>query len=219
MGLDMYLYSVDKISEDDVRHFNGLNTSSLPQGYRFYVKEEFDANAETKLDLLPFLTTIKMKTSIFNFTKARFDHNIEASDAIVGIMNSVDFATWMFASGKELTLSNDEYQRYVDDELVDVYVLKFEQLMYWRNEYELNEEVADTRMLIKIRDLYDRGITRPTNEQLADAVIENAGVYVLTDEEKKCLLSSLAANCHYVANEKVLERIADTKNLCYHAWW
>jgi hypothetical protein len=217
MGLDMYMYKVDRLAESEAARLNQMDSDDVGgcySPYHYIRKDVVDENPEPYSDLIPFFRQVKLLTQEFNYAKCFKDHHIHPNEEIVGSHQSSKSIGFLFANGHRLELSDDEFEKYIDSVDRDFYIWKAEEVAYWRKAYDLHDFLETSRILIRGHQMRKNG-TNPTEEDLHNWTTANCGYYLLSEEEKQALENYL----HDRDMEPIDELHAQSANLFYHAWW
>ena len=78
MGLDMYVYKVDKLNEDEVLKLIGARTCDIRETYHYIDKETFDADPDMYGDLIPYISEVPVIDIAFDYKRCFADHGIDA---------------------------------------------------------------------------------------------------------------------------------------------
>lgn len=239
MGLDMYMFRVSKLSEQEALELIGVHTDKISGQYHYVHKSDFDDDPEPYSDLIPFLTQVPAVTTAFNYQKcfehyginchgdccditAMFEGDVDIAenvDKVVGSHFGPNGAGWSFASGKSIELTRDEYDSYLYDTAVDLYIWKSEDVAYWRKFYDLDEFLQQLRIACRAKRIVDEEGRVPEVDEVKSWVTENCGYYQLSHEEKQAIKIFLADNeAPYSANCKD-GFLDDDSAIMYHAWW
>lgn len=169
MGLDMYLYKVYKVTEMEASLFIGSNLSKLPNGWRYFDKEDVAENNNMFKDLLPYMQPIFAYIDVIDVRKIKINNDIPEDASITGQYFNGENITFTFRwenngenSSKDITFNEDDY---ILTKEVEVYLCKMENVYCWRKDYETEEAI------------YMR----------YDGVIENCGYYHLDADTVKFL--------------------------------
>ena len=217
MGLDMFMRQVEKVSEDELKFLEGFNVHNyedLPPGITFMHKDDFDREAEIYSDLIPYISEIKAIDKFFDWKRCWMDHDIKEDDNRTGSSYAKSGVSFSFASGKRIDMTQEEYDAYIYDSEVMIYAWKSEEVDYWRKYYDLHDYIEKVRITSKMVQVKKSGTT-PTEEEMANWVIENCGYYELSLEERQKIAEYLKTN-----GEEVGDYLYDENaHFFYHAWW
>ena len=219
MGLDMYMKKVEKITEQEKMFFEGLDISdynNILYGCTFMHKEDFDYDAEMHSDLLPYVTVVSAIDKLFDWEKCWEDHGIEKDDDVVGRSYGMGHMHYSFASGKSIDMGQDEYEKYLYEKDVEIYVWKQEEVDYWRKYYALMDFIEETRIKHK-KEEFDRLGKTPTEEDKKSWIIENCGHYEISIEERRKIRNFLLKNGDDSANKDYL--YDEEAHIFFLAWW
>ena len=222
LGLDMYIKRVSKLSPSEADNIDGLRAEDLSRNYIHIKKDEFDANADMYSDLIPFISEINLIVKQFNEVRFFEDFDVDPMDIVCGSMFSPEEIHYSLRSGKNICISKEEYESYIEDVCSEVYVWKSEVVAYWRNNHDLDDFLQTTRVFCRAKELIDAG-ERPSQELMETWFTENCGYYQLSVPEKEALLLYLEdnddENCGTYSNDWDT-LIRDPKSdLFYFAWW
>ena len=236
MGLDMYMFRVEKISEREALELIGCHIEQIPKQYHYIFKDDIDDNPDPYCDLIPFLTQVTVVATMFNSQKCFAEHGVKCTfhcdkvhsiddsivdcefDDVVGSYFGPNGAGWSFASGKRIDLSNDEYNSYLCDESVEAYVWKSQDVAYWRKFYDLDEFLQQLRIACRAKHMIDDGKV-PSEDELKSWATENCGYYQLSNEEKQAVKEFLVENDAPFSSDCEEGFLDDDSAIMYHAWW
>ena len=216
MGLDMYLYRVDKVTENEIKLLAGQHINDVGEGFNCRTKTEFDERASEMDELLPFVTKIKMKAPIMDTERFFDDFDIDPSDEVVGVFSCFESQEMMFASGKKISVSRKELLSYYDDREVDVYIWKQEKVAYWRNAHDLDMAFRQARMTDRLIEIANTG-QKPSEEDAAEWQVENCAFNHMSMGERAEVNEFLQATDDEYADEDFW--LDQNQNLFYVAWW
>lgn len=179
MGLDMYLYKANKISEEDRKSLTGVLRSNIEQSGKFedlfcISKSEafFDGEKiKSGLDaIINFCDEITMKDTFINYEQFLKEYDLPTHYSLLdyGIKGDEEKKEFVFIyldtinnCNKEVTIPYDEFnEKYIYEDSETFYVCYLEEIGYWRKESQL-------RRLI---------------HSLLDTDVENMGYYRLDEK-------------------------------------
>lgn len=196
MGLDMYLFKVERLSGKEHKELHKARKDDVYKNYHCIDKEDFDRESDMYGDLKPYVRPITVITTFFNYEQCLKDYNINKDDILFRSQGNGTIG-WHLTDNTEITLTEEQYSKYLYDEEQEVYVFKCEQAAYWRKYYDL-------------ADFFD------TKHN-----VENCGYYLLSYDEKQELKEYLRKHDpDSFKNNLNIRLLNSTKaNLFYHAWW
>jgi hypothetical protein len=213
MGLDMYMFHINKPSDDEAAEQIGKHTSEVCKLYNYIDKETFDADPAMFIDLLPFVQQITVIESIFNQERCFRDHGVDILAELTARYSSMNGAAWFFADGTKLEISQSECESYIEDVPIEVYIWKSQEVAYWRKADDLNDYIQVVRALTRTKKMRDEG-KEPTEEDLRSWETANCGYYLLSPEEKAAIKKYLED-----MDEELFYGIDNNASIVYHAWW
>ena len=237
MGLDMYMFRVEKLSETEALALEGCRTENIPGEYHYIFKEDIDDNPDPYCDLIPFLTQVTMATTMFDTKRCFAEHGIKCAmrcdhalsiddavvddefDEVVGSYFGPNGAGWSFASGKRIELTPAEYDSYLYDTPVDVYVWKSFDVAYWRKFYDLDDFLQQARIVCRTKNIMEKEERVPDEDEMKSWVTENCGYYRVSQEEKQAIKAFLADNEAPFSENCEDGFLDDDSAIMYHAWW
>lgn len=198
MGLDMYLYKIQKPME---------NTEQLSKmGYenihkKYYIITENDETPPNFQSIIKFTTKIKTKQKYTDCDKLKRNNNIPVSARLIASYSQQQgtithiFQEENMDEPKSVTLPteqlNAEYTAYKD---ITAYVFDTEEIGYWRKEYDLREDI----------------------HAACDIPIKNCGYYPITNE---------MWNTIEKADPDIYDKVKNYRNnnassiIVYHEWY
>lgn len=223
MGLDMYMYKIEKLTEDEASLLVGLSTRDIAPRYHYIDKDTFDEWPDMYSDLIPFICEIPVIATMFN-QKACFEaHGISERDELCGSFYSHDRAGWSFASGAKIEIDRAEYESYFYEQEVLIYVFKSKEVAYWRKAYDLDDFLQNARIICRTRQMIEEEGRVPTDKEILSWKTENCGYYMLCPDEKTVLRAYIEEHEDEDEGGYALEwdQLLDDENsvLMYHAWW
>ena len=221
MGLDMYMYRIKRLSDEEIAHINETRGSGIYRRWAFVDKEEFDSNPEFREDLIPFLREAKIIRMLFDEERLFKDYNVEPDDEIAFSYGGCNGFGWTFMSGKQITISEEEYSNYSYEALTDVYVFDREEVAYWRKYDELLEFITNARIVARSKEMMDRGIA-PTPKDYESWLTKNCGYYLLSKEEKAAIKEFLLSeNLDSRSDEDYCDEAfwENDDDIFFEAWW
>ena len=146
MGLDMYAYRIKKASSRDIKDLitNGIRRD----GILFIENDKLDSNKYA--DLKPFVTEVSyISREHIDLEKIKKAFNIPEDAHNFYTIKSREFTQYKFSwtdqNGKKCTKSVDipqeESEKYLYDNPFVGYVVKYEEVGYWRKEYDLQDQL------------------------------------------------------------------------------
>ena len=224
MGLDMYVYQIEKLKEEEISPLVGIPMGNISNEYHYIDKETVDEDPEMYSDLIPFVSEIPVIAMAFNHKACFADNNIEEGDSVCGSFYNNSRVGWSFASGAKIDISREEYEKYLFEVETLVYVFKSKEVAYWRKFYDLDEFLEAARIISRTKRYVEEHGCPPGENEVKYWKTENCGYYMLSPEEKQSLdayLSNFEEDDylgHYHSTWSKL--IKDPESvLMYHAWW
>jgi hypothetical protein len=219
MGLDMYVYRMQKISDEDVAHLLGQHVDTIDGKYTFFSKSDFDERAEMYGDLVPIVTQVEMVQTLFDYKRC-FEDNRMNEDDICGSHFSQESVGWMLRDGRHVELTREQYNTYLYEANVDMYVLFGDMVAYWRKSYDLHDFLEKTRVQSRTLDYIAEHQKVPTEDDVASWLTENCGYYELSEREKMALYDWLNKHPDDAQEEEFMELLYNKEaKLFYEAWW
>lgn len=216
MGLDMYLYRINKVTEEDIEALTGTHIDDVPEGFNCMTRKDFDERASEMDELLPYVKLVKMRAQIQDTERFYEDFGIDFDDEVVALFGSYESQEMTFMSGKKVCISREEALSYYDEKEVDVYVWKQERIAYWRNAHDLDMAFRQARMTDRLIAIAETG-QKPTQEDAAEWQVENCAFNHMSMGERAEVNEFLQATDDEYANEKFW--FDEKQNLFYVAWW
>ena len=216
MGLDMYLYRINKVTEQEAKYLKGKHVDDVGENFNCMTKRDFDERASEMDELLPYVTLVKMRAQIQDTERFYEDFGIDIDDEVVGMFGSYEFQELIFASGKRISVSREEALSYYDEKEVDVYVWQQHRVASWRNAHDLDMAFRQARMTDRLIDIVKSG-KKPTEEDAAEWQIENCAFNHMSMGERAEVNEFLQATDDEYANEDFW--LDEKQNLFYVAWW
>lgn len=133
MGLDMYVYRVEKPGLDTTRVFDEDELDNI-------VLNENDINNPMYSELLPYCDKVRVIRHYYDFDKIKAEYGLSGVH-ISGIIGGTTLFSGMKADGQKIEISksdkeiNEEYT--VNREEV-CYVSSCSEVHYWRKEYDIS---------------------------------------------------------------------------------
>ena len=168
MGLDMFVYSVSKISEEEKEEYNNKSIYNIASESNINFIRKSDYNAEPNLfeQIIPYLTEISVIDEEIDFDKIRKDFKIPEDAEIYWSHYKEDQIDYVFKNSKgfskEISIITDDYLKH---SVTEIFAFKYEEIAYWRKKHELQD------FIYKILKR-DNGIQ-----------VENCGFYPLSDKQ------------------------------------
>lgn len=189
MGLDMYLFEIIKIEEEEKEELLNNLVEDYSNKYAFLNKEYVDMFSTA----LPLLTEVPMKQSYIDIDKIKSDNNIPADAYILCKSHIRDKITLTFSykvneeqMRKDVSFQVGEYEIIKD---VTFYVCKMVEVFYWRKAYEVQDAIHEA----------------------CYTDIENCGYYVMTEE----MFNAIYDTDPDFFNEYKCGK----ENIFYHEWY
>ena len=218
MGLDMWVIKFEKVPEDSLSYFLGKKTSDISNEFMCISKEEFDENVDMYSDLIPLVTQVEMIETKFNEKRFCEDYNVDKSN-ICGSHCGMGVVGWYLTDNRHIQMDQKQYEEYLYEENVEMYVLKREKVGYWRGQYELNDLLESIRIQSRTLDFLSQYERPPTDLDISFWRTANCGYYELSNREKDALAKLILSNSDDY-NQELINLLHDNKlNLFYHAWW
>ena len=220
----MYMFHVQKITDNDVLKLSGMHTRDFPKDYSVMSKESFDDDPDRFSDLIPMITQIKAKTTMFNHVAMLKHYGFPPDAEPIGEAYGYDHYMWMFPDGKSIELNQQQYESYLYETEADVYVYKCRQVAYWRKHHKLDDFLQDSRIEARMNEMFENKQI-PTQDDMQNWITENCGYYVLSQEEKQKLREFIEQdeqdeNCRYGDySSDWNDLLTGDQVLMYHAWW
>ena len=225
MGLDMYMYEIGKLDESEVIPLVGAKTNDIKERYHYIDKETFDADPDMYGDLIPYITEIPVIDTAFDYKSCFANYGINEEDMVTGSFCSNQEVGWSFISGAHIKIAQDEYESYLYEQEILVYVFKSREVAYWRKNYDLDDFLQNLRLICRTKQMIDEEGRPPEDEDINGWQTENCGYYMLSVEEKNALKQYLndrkkADEDHGDYSFDWSELLDDEESvLMYHAWW
>jgi hypothetical protein len=236
MGLDMYMFRVRKLTDEEAAVIVGKRTNEISKFYSFICKDDFDSDPEPLADLLPYITQITAVDNAFDYNQCFIDHGIncryidedhdmvspeilEKFDRVVGSWCGPEGAGWSFASGARIEINKEEYDAYLYDRVVELYVWKSEDVGYWRKFYELDDFLQQIRVQERSKKYVEEKCCYPDHDIVKSWLTENCGYYLLSAEEKGKIKTFLKENEAPYSADLEDGCLDDDAAIMYHAWW
>ena len=185
MGLDMYLYRVNKIQNEEnaKKRFSGkLDHEIEDAGYRAFYIEEGKYNPELS-DLMPYLTKIDdVRVQCVDEEKIMREYNLPEDAYRCGwgfSDGNIDFMYAFESAGdrdiKDFHLPISEFEKkFVYEKPTTAAICQIEEVAYWRKFYDLQEALH-----LGYRE--DREKEREETGQTTPVDIENCGYHAMTE--------------------------------------
>ena len=223
MGLDMYMFHVERLNDEEVLSLHGKHTQDIDRKYTYISKEDFDADPDMYSDLIPFVSQISVKTRSFDWRRCWKANGVAEDDDVCASMFGGGIARYTFNSGKSIELSHEEYEDYCYDHETMIYAWKSKQVAYWRKYYDLDEYLQQIRIKCRAEAMKADGQT-PKKEDIATWQTENCGYYLLSFKEKQLLGEFLKKNAEEMHCDDYEPEWFNFINdqevpIFYHAWW
>jgi hypothetical protein len=224
MGLDMYMYKIEKLTEEEAAVLDGLAIRDIETKYRCIDKLAFDSNPDKYGDLIPFIREIHAIDSIFDEAACFKAHGINYyHDEVCGGYQDYDTISWIFSSGSKVEIDRAEYDSYCHEQEIVVYVFKSKNVAYWRKFYELDDFLQRERIVYRTNRIIQEEGRSPTDGEIMSWRTENCGYYMLSVEEKYALSQYLETNIgeHEDQYHFSWDSLLHDENsvLMYLAWW
>ena len=211
MGLDTFLFAVRKPTNEEVGWMTKRDLTEIKQTEKYltFSHDRVQKNPQLYNDMKPYWTLITTTETQFDWMKCLADHGIDCDDDVAFTGRTGDTINYGFASGAEFTMTMDEYNTYLMQDIVDVYVVAKDDVARLRNNWDTIETISDLRA----QRLITKYINDGTYEKLKDAStygICNCGYYIMDDDEKEAIRSDV---------EDVTDTDIDNKTIALCAWW
>ena len=225
VGLDMYVYHVEKITKEEELNLIGLAARDVPNQYHCIDKDTFDFDPEMYGDLIPYIREIPIINTLFNHEACFSERSIQEDDQVCGSFHAPDKVCWFFSSGAKVELDHSEYEKYLYEKETLMYVFKSREVAYWRKNYDLDDFIQNARIICRTKKFINENGKVPADAEIKSWQTENCGYYMLSPEEKGLLRQYLADRedegedyGHYDFGWPDLLNDEESA-LMYHAWW
>lgn len=143
MGLDMYVYHIEKIPKQELDAAQKLRYDEVLDKY-LCINAEYIEDAEYH-DILPYMQKVEnIATDSINDEKLRAAYNIPEDWYLFGCSNDNTRHVFSFTSDdsvktKDIVVTNEELQKFFDTSYQTYYIAKCTEVMYWRKAYQLQD--------------------------------------------------------------------------------
>lgn len=146
MGLDMYLYRVSRVTEEQKAKFIENMGEWYDEDEDCFVISimKNELNEKMYSDLIPYLEEVTVTREYFDFDRIKEDNNIPEDAELTGRNFSSPLRLWFRDNDDnqyEVTIDNEEQYVYKKDETV--YIAYVEEIDYWRKGYGLQREIHE----------------------------------------------------------------------------
>lgn len=231
MGLDMWVFKLKRLSEEEIgeNRYRGTKADIFWNVFCLS-KTDFDENPEMFKDIMPFTTIESLLDSTCRYDLMKKDYSIPQSAQLVSISNRPCEMEFGFADNDAkyppVCISHDRLEGYTEYHLRPYYLVHKEEIQYWRKEYGLQD---------KLYELYQKQYA--IRKQIIDYLLNNFDINFssikpvsLDDKEIDKMIASLSLNMSKVGVKEIynqlnkngisfyLTDIADSIQNCgYHA--
>lgn len=199
MGLDMYVFKISALTEEEKELVDALQEpTNYPAGLeRFTIRtSENDDNTHLVKNVLPWMYLRTISTPYFDYKKM-LELIGAPEDARLGMVGGNTYH--FYKDGKDYSLNVDTVE---DREIITTYndtlygFCHSEELCYWRKNYKLQEALYAA----------------------CEEEIENCGYYPLNDEMRRLICrDNTHGKEHYRARD--LKPKSPSEVICYHEWY
>lgn len=207
MGLDMYLYKLTKVSEEEAAK---VNAEDLKCTY-FMKNERTDRLLQ---HVMPWLTKTDLSIQVWDMDKIKKSVGAPIDANVVVESHGGDYVVeFMFRKGEETytaTIMEDEVDEFSMRIDKPAYLVNMEKVGYWRKDYALAEKISDAFLSAK----------KPEKR----IYVENTGYYPLTGAVRQVIRRSGKPTFNpndrfggYGYNE--LKTESKDSVICYHEWY
>ena len=199
MGLDMWLYRVTRLDEQEK---NDIATMSMEELKNKFNVRQWDERDDTLLaQIKPFITFIERPVEQIDLDLAKKACGIPEDAEYHGqIMNS---NVWFFSregDDNDYTIdywkcSEEQRRQMTVTNMLTFGIYHREEIWYWRKNYKLR------------KNLY----------KASDVPMENCGYYTLNDKMNECICKAIKDDNDFI-NKGQLEPTEDSV-VCYHEWY
>ena len=209
MGLDMHLFAISKLTDNELKKYHNhpielLDDTNISVIRKETIEDEEEAMIEGIKSCLSEATVID---SLIDIKKIKIDNDIPDDAYISGQCYSFEFTEYIFRNDKgfrkEVKLPNDElYDKYVIHPESDVYLFHKHEVHYWRKYYNL-------------QNLIHEMIEEDNNTD-----VMNCGYYPLTDEQIEQINDFLAQHPYEDGtHDEVFDRNTEDETIVYWEWY
>lgn len=191
MGLDMYAYSVRRLTDREMLSLEGQNIYALSDDILCFTQENIDAgNSKETRDILPYMRQFTGKITETDYKVLKRDYNIPSDWGLCGIGHHGDIISLRFhydysgLNSKELTMTDFEFRKYDHVRELPCFAVYVKEVAYWRKNYELEDALYDAY----------------------DGQIQNCGWHLANEKMKSLMIGAGASIDH-----------SDT--IFYHEWY
>jgi hypothetical protein len=237
MGLDMYMFRVEKLTELEMIEANECHINDIAKDYHFINKSSFDADPEPMSDLIPYITQLTVIDTAFDYNRCFAEHGVNCrydfedeeddfrptastkyTDEVVGSWCVPNGAGWSFASGAKIELNREQYESYFYERITEVYAWKAKEVGYWRKFYDFDAFLQKIRINVRTKKCIEQGRV-PTKDEVMSWATENCGYYLLSQEEKAKIRDFLYNHDAPFSSKIEDGCLDDDAAIMYHAWW
>lgn len=197
MGLDMYMFKVDRLNDEELNVVRGKNLDKVSfDQYVFLQKEGYERYPELYGDLADFAREVGVQREIVN-TEDCFKKYGITEDDVYGVHHAPNSLTLHTQKG-EIVLNEEELASFTEVKDIEVYVFKCERVAYWRKYYELDSFISDN----------------------LEYGVENCGYHLIDSDLKKEVKRFLKMkNPESFQGNLDIKLLEDDSNIFYYAWW
>jgi protein tyrosine phosphatase len=169
MGLDMYIYKINKLSEYEKQEAERLRD---PDQCMCTIMDKSDVDAEPNMyeDIIPYITEVDMKCMVFDRDTFNKDFGIPDDALRVGEAYGPTKVAFSYDNGQSVSVPMEEFEMYWKPSQKPAYLFKKKEMAYWRKAYELDDFIQAEITEIKNKE------RRPDEEPFC---FENCGIYYL----------------------------------------
>lgn len=152
MGLDMYIYHVNKINEEEARKLTGKTMQEAEEmarasGTHYTIADVSEEATEEIADIMDYVSVVNMKERYLDMDKVKELGIVPKEAKFAGVNEGDGFLSLTFYSTgsgtKEVKLTEKEEEMCMSEECRDFYVFRQEEVMYWENRRDIQSLIHD----------------------------------------------------------------------------
>ena len=152
MGLDMYIYKMSKLTDEEVKQIEGKKFDDIIQkntNYAFIPRADKECDMGSEKTLLSILKPTTILDDYIDMEKLKKETKVPKTAFLTGRCISKNGGTFIFRWGKtrrrskEINLKFSELVNFVISKPVNVLVCKKQEVQYYRKHYDLQEALYE----------------------------------------------------------------------------
>lgn len=152
MGLDMYIYHVNKISEKEAGKLAGKTMQEAEEmarasGTHYAIADVSEEITEEIADIMDYVSVVNMKERYLDMDKVKELGIVPKEAKFAGVNEGDGFLSLTFYSTgsgtKEVKLTEKEEEMCMSEECKDFYVFRQKEVMYWENRRDIQSLIHD----------------------------------------------------------------------------